>query len=43
MLLRVSVDSQEDFDAWVRAQNQLANQAPKETAGRRAYLKPLPA
>src|SRR5712675_1459231 len=37
MLLRVSVDSAEDFDAWVRAQDQLANQDPKETAGRRVF------
>jgi cytochrome c oxidase subunit 2 len=37
MLLRVSVDSPEDFDAWVRAQSQLANQDPKETAGRRVF------
>src|SRR3981189_729113 len=37
MLLRVSVDSPEDVDAWVRAQTQLANQDPKETAGRRVF------
>ncbi len=37
MLLRVSVDSPEDFDAWVRAQSQPANQDPKETAGRRVF------
>ncbi len=37
MLLRVSVDSPEDFDAWVRAQSHLANQDPKETAGRRVF------
>src|SRR6266404_3512751 len=37
MLLRVSVDSPEDFDAWVRAQSQLANQDTKETAGRRVF------
>src|SRR6195256_1390807 len=30
MLLRVSVDSPEDFAAWVHAQNQPANQDPKE-------------
>ncbi len=37
MLLRVSVDSPEDFDAWVRAQSQPANQDPKETAGKRVF------
>src|SRR6476620_8956413 len=33
MLLRVSVDSPEDFDAWVRAQQQPAIQDEKATAG----------
>src|SRR6267378_2279065 len=37
MLLRVSVDSPEDFDAWVHAQNQPANQDPKKIAGRRVF------
>jgi cytochrome c oxidase subunit II len=37
MLLRVSVDSSEDFDAWVRAQKQPANQDEKEIAGRRIF------
>jgi cytochrome c oxidase subunit 2 len=37
MLLRVSVDSPEDFDAWIRAQSQPANQDPTETAGRRVF------
>ena len=37
MLLRVSVDSPEDFDAWVRAQKQPANQDEKEIAGRRIF------
>jgi cytochrome c oxidase subunit II len=37
MLLRVSVDSSEDFDAWVRAQKQPANQDEKEAAGRRVF------
>jgi cytochrome c oxidase subunit 2 len=37
MLLRVSVDSPEDFAAWVHAQNQPANQDPKEIAGRRVF------
>jgi cytochrome c oxidase subunit II len=37
MLLRVSVDSPEDFDAWVRAQKQPANQDDKELAGRRVF------
>src|SRR6267142_6632861 len=37
MLLRVSVDSPEDFDAWVRAQSHLANQDSKEAAGRRVF------
>ena len=37
MLLRVSVDSPDDFDAWVRAQKQPANQDEKEMAGRRIF------
>jgi cytochrome c oxidase subunit II len=37
MLLRVSVDSPEDFDVWVRAQKQTANQDEKEVAGRRVF------
>jgi cytochrome c oxidase subunit II len=37
MLLRVSVDSPEDFDTWVRAQNQPANQDEKEIAGRKVF------
>ncbi len=37
MLLRVSVDSPEDFAAWVRAQKQNANLDEKETAGRRIF------
>jgi cytochrome c oxidase subunit II len=37
MLLRVSVDSPEDFDTWVRAQNQPANQDEKEAAGRHVF------
>lgn len=37
MLLRVSVDSAEDFDAWVRAQLQPANQDEKAIAGRRVF------
>jgi cytochrome c oxidase subunit II len=37
MLLLVSVDSPEDFDAWVRAQRQPANQDEKEKAGRRIF------
>jgi cytochrome c oxidase subunit 2 len=37
MLLRVSVDSAEDFDAWVRAQAQPAIQDEKATAGRRIF------
>ena len=37
MLLRVSVDSPEDFAAWVHAQNQPANQDPKKIAGRRVF------
>jgi cytochrome c oxidase subunit 2 len=37
MLLRVSVDSPEDFAAWIRAQKQPANQDEKEVAGRRVF------
>ena len=37
MLLRVYVDSPEDFDAWVRAQQQPAHPDRKENAGRRIF------
>ena len=37
MLLRVSVDSAEDFDVWVRAQREPAAQEEKTTAGRRIF------
>jgi cytochrome c oxidase subunit II len=37
MLLWVSVDSQEDFNAWIRAQKQRANQDEKELAGKRVF------
>jgi cytochrome c oxidase subunit 2 len=37
MLLLVSVDSKDDFEAWVRAQKQPANQDEKENAGRRVF------
>ena len=37
MLLRVSVESPEDFDAWVRAQKQPAVQDEKESAGRHVF------
>jgi len=37
MLLRVSVDSAEDFAAWVRAQEKPANRDEKEAAGRRVF------
>ena len=37
MLLRVSVDSAEDFDAWVRAQRQPAVQGEKAIAGKRIF------
>jgi cytochrome c oxidase subunit 2 len=37
MLLRVSVDSPEDFDAWIRAQRQPANQDENELSGRRVF------
>jgi cytochrome c oxidase subunit 2 len=37
MLLRVSVDSPEAFDAWVREQKQSVNQDDKEAAGRHVF------
>src|SRR6201993_1640720 len=37
MLLRVYVDSPEDFEAWVRRQQQPANQDVKEAAGRHVF------
>jgi cytochrome c oxidase subunit 2 len=37
MLLRASVESPEDFDAWVHAQKQPAIQDEKEAAGRRVF------
>src|SRR6516225_2693110 len=37
MLLRVDVDSPEDFNAWVQGQQQPANQDDKEAAGRRVF------
>jgi cytochrome c oxidase subunit 2 len=37
MLLRVYVDSPEDFNAWVREQQQPANQDEKEAAGRHVF------
>src|SRR5215813_10456950 len=37
MLLRVSVDSPEDFDAWVRAQQKAPTDDPAVTAGRRVF------
>src|ERR1700723_973030 len=37
MLLLVSVDSKDDFEAWVRAQKQPANQDEKENPGRRVF------
>jgi cytochrome c oxidase subunit II len=37
MLLRVYVDSPEDFNTWVQAQQQPANQDAKEAAGRRVF------
>jgi cytochrome c oxidase subunit II len=37
MLLRVSVDTPEEFDAWIQAQKQPANQDQKEIAGRRVF------
>jgi cytochrome c oxidase subunit 2 len=37
MLLRVYVDTPENFNAWIRAQKQPANQDEKELAGRRVF------
>jgi cytochrome c oxidase subunit 2 len=37
MLLRVYVDSPEDFKVWARGQQQPANEDEKETAGRRVF------
>lgn len=37
MLLRVSVESAQDFDTWVRAQKQPAQQDEKEVAGRHLF------
>jgi cytochrome c oxidase subunit II len=37
MLLRVYVDSPEDFNAWVRGQRQTANEDEKEAAGRQVF------
>jgi cytochrome c oxidase subunit 2 len=37
MLLRVSVDSPEAFDAWIHAQKQSANRDDKEVSGRRVF------
>jgi cytochrome c oxidase subunit 2 len=37
MLLRVSVDSPEAFDAWVRGQKQSANRDDKEVTGRHVF------
>jgi cytochrome c oxidase subunit II len=37
MLLRVSVESTEDFKAWVNAQKQPANQDEREIAGKRIF------
>jgi len=37
MLLRVSVDSPEAFDAWVSTQKQSANRDDKEVSGRRVF------
>src|SRR5438094_3183011 len=37
MLLRVYVDSPEDFNVWVRAQQQPANEDAKEAVGRRVF------
>jgi len=37
MLLRVYVDTPEDFNTWVRAQQQPANQDEKEAAGRHVF------
>jgi cytochrome c oxidase subunit 2 len=37
MLLRVSVDSPQSFDAWVRSQKQPGNQSANVVAGRRVF------
>jgi cytochrome c oxidase subunit II len=37
MLLRVSVESAEDFEVWVRAQKQSANREEREIAGKRVF------
>src|SRR5262245_122220 len=37
MLLRVYVDTAENFNAWIRAQKQLANPGDKEPAGRQVF------
>jgi cytochrome c oxidase subunit 2 len=37
MLLQVSVDSPQDFEAWVRAQQQPSNQNDKEIAGKHVF------
>jgi cytochrome c oxidase subunit 2 len=37
MLLRVSVDTPEAFDVWIRGQKQSANQDDKEVAGRHVF------
>src|SRR5260370_9095427 len=37
MLLRLDVDSTEDFNAWVRGQQQPSNYDEKEAAGRRVF------
>jgi len=37
MLLRVYVDTPEDFNAWVREQQQAANQDEKQTVGKRVF------
>src|SRR6201982_3486796 len=37
MLLRISVDSHEDFEAWVRAQKQPANRTEENLVGRRVF------
>jgi cytochrome c oxidase subunit 2 len=37
MLLRVSVESAEDFEMWVRAQKQPANRDEREIAGKRVF------
>jgi cytochrome c oxidase subunit II len=37
MLLRVSVESAEDFEAWVRTQKQSANEDEREVTGKRVF------